>query len=117
MKLFAEFIQNKITDGKILDKNSEIKAELGWIDYKKNELLLRNTPIFYQEFDSYMYDKGEILSFNKTEFVRTILAGNHLISERQAGKIKRFDRTRKINGSKVEVLVINFERLMLHLKL
>lgn len=117
LKLFAEFIQEEMADDHILDKNSGIEAKLGWVDYKKNELLLRNTATFYQEFTLYAYNNGEQVNLSKTEFVRKILAGNHLTTLRTAGKIKRFDRTRKINGSKVEVLVINFERLMLHLKL
>lgn len=115
---FKAFIKLQIENGFIIDRNSEIDSNIGWIDRKENKIFLKNSKDgkFYDKFKQYLIDRNKRFDLSKQAFVRNVLAEKGLINSRtssQKTKVKRYDSERKIlkDRPKFRVLVLDCERL------
>lgn len=115
---FAAFLKLQIESGFIIDRNSEIDSDIGWIDRKENKIFIKNSKDgkFYDKFKQYLIDRNKHFDLSKQAFVRDVLAENGVINARTSSKktkVQRYDSERKIlkDRPKFRVLVLNCDSL------
>jgi len=112
---FSAFLKAEINKNTIVDVESGVDSNIGWIDRKENKIYLKNTRgnNFYNKFTKYLKGRHEYFESSKPAFVRDILESNGIINARYAKGEKRYDFERKIlkDHDKFRVLVLDCELL------